>query len=128
MTGIITHKTEMSSVFGPDREDFKPGSVQVVQNNKGQWSNTVSVTTGTGVNATTIAIAGLTTFGKAYFHNLDADNFVNIGVSTSTAAAPELFGKLKATETDSFRLFPGVILRAEADTATVKLKVKVMED
>jgi len=118
----------MSSVNGVDKEQFKPGSVAVVQTAKGQWSNTISVTTGTGASATTIPITGLSTYGLAYFHNLDGDNFISIGPSTTTGTAPYLAVRLKAGETGAMRLEPGVILRASADTAAAKLKVKVLED
>ena len=69
--------------------------------------------------------ADVGTEGYAFFRNLDATNFVQIGVDVSGTFYP--FAKLKAGEAAVLRLATGTIY-AKADTASVDLAAWVLED
>lgn len=71
--------------------------------------------------------AGVTTLGWAWFVNLDAANFVQIGVQTAGPTFTPLI-KLKAGEWGMFRLNPGTTVYALANTAAVDVEFGVLDD
>lgn len=76
-------------------------------------------TIGTAYEALTPA-ADLTTNGWAIFINLDATNYVEIGVEVAAAFYPAV--RLNAGESALFRAAQGVTLYARANTAAVDLE------
>lgn len=64
--------------------------------------------------------------GWAFFRNLDATNYVEIGVDVSTTFYPLV--RLEALEVAQFRVSPSVTLYAKADTASVELEYLVLSD
>lgn len=76
-----------------------------------------------------IIAAGVTTQGLAYFLNLDAANFVTIGVKPAGTYFPLIRLRGGATgkkEAALLRLEPGVAVWALADTASVDLEFGVL--
>jgi len=97
-------------------------SQQYTQNAQGANGEVVSIPT----TATNIDLTNLTTYGWAYFQNLDTTNFVTVGLSVS--AVYYSFLKLKPGEIALLRLEPGITVQAQADTAAVKLNYLVLQD
>jgi hypothetical protein len=84
-----------------------------------------AVTTGDG---TTVNLSGMTNPGWAYFKNLDTTNFVLIGTAGTTGVG--YLARLDAGEECAIRLNPAMtsdILYIKADTASVKVDVRVLE-
>jgi hypothetical protein len=94
---------------------------QITQSVAGKFDRVFDITTSDA--ALTISI---TTLGYARFTNLDATNYVKIGPESGGALIP--FGKLKPGETGVIRLMTGITVRAQADTATCKVRVQVWND
>jgi len=69
--------------------------------------------------------SGVGTAGVAWFRNLDATNFVEIG--TDVSASFEAFAKLKPGEAGMIRLATTAIY-AQADTTAVDLEYIIIED
>jgi len=68
----------------------------------------------------------IATLGIALFRNLDATNYVTIGIVVSATYYP--FARLKPGEAYPLRLEPGVAYYAKAHTASVVLEHAVAED
>lgn len=85
---------------------------------------TVSIPTTAAGTAITID-AAVASKGFAYFENLDATNFVEVGVQVSSTFYPLI--RLNAGEYAAVRLSTGVNLFARADTANVRLSYGVFE-
>ena len=83
---------------------------------------TVTVTTSEAV----LAFTGITTLGYCKIKNLDDTNYVDYGPESGGAMVGCL--RLNAGESAVFRLKPGVTWRAQADTASVKLRVLVFDN
>lgn len=80
-----------------------------------------------GTSEEVITSTDVGTLGWAWFRNLDTSNYVTIGPESGGAMVGML--KLKAGETAGpFRLLPGVVLRGQANGASVKLKKLILED
>lgn len=80
-----------------------------------------------GTSEEVIGTGDIGTLGWVIFRNLDATNYVDIGpesggsmVAMIRAEAGEVAGP--------FRLKPGITLRAQANTAAVKLAMLLLED
>lgn len=112
-------------VNGPFFEMITPPATSIDQTNVGAG----------GIPAQSIATAdtalqglsGLTTNGWAFLQNLDATHYVLWGPDNGSGAIV-VCGKLKPGEWCWVRIAPGVTLRAQANTAAVKLRVFVLED
>ena len=78
-----------------------------------------------GTSYEAVNVADLTNKGFALFTNLDATNFVEVGVEVSAAFYP--FLKLLPGESSVVRLSPSVSLFAKADTAAVNLETYCFE-
>lgn len=73
-------------------------------------------------------LADVSTFGWALFKNLDSTNYVEIGPdSGGTGGSMVSMVKLLAGEFALLPLTPGITLKAQANTAAVKLDVNVLE-
>lgn len=68
--------------------------------------------------------ASVGTEGWAYFHNLDATNYVRVGYD-NTGFVP--FVRLLAGEWAVFPLEPGLTYQAQADTGAVDLEYEIFE-
>ena len=75
---------------------------------------------------TQVITTGVTTLGWAYFCNLDATNFVEIGNYTSSTLYP--FVRLKPGESCVLRLAQGITIYAKADTGAVNLQHAILND
>jgi len=98
-----------------------PTSVQVDQTNAGYKVLTQNI----GTSAETVDTTDLTSEGYCYMKNLDTTNFIKYGPDSTGQVD---FGKLKPGESALMRLFPGLVLKATADTAACDLLVVVLED
>lgn len=83
------------------------------------------VTVGNGAEED-LAIGDISTLGWIKLTNLDATNYVTYG--PKSAGSMVAFGRIKAGETALFRLEPGITLRWQANTASVKVKVTLLEN
>jgi len=99
-----------------------PGRISVDQATLGGYNAVLSI----GTSEEAIALTDVANAGWAYFRNLDEDNFVEIGPTSGGAIVP--FIRLEPGEYAICRLTPAVALRAQADTAAVKLEVSVFSD
>lgn len=101
---------------------FNPGQKQINQDAQGFHGPIVTV----GTTEEVMPTGDITTLGWLVCKNLDAANFVTVGVSTGGAMYP--FQRLEAGESSAFRLEPGIILRWKADTSSVKIQQMLHED
>jgi|688.fasta_scaffold1552243_1 hypothetical protein len=76
-----------------------------------------------GTTEETITTSELSTLGWAYFQNLDATNYVELGFSTGVYGI-----RLEPGEPAVFRLKPAATIYAKANTSACKLQVKIFED
>ena len=124
MAGEIGVTLRVKTVNGSFQADFNPGSQAIDQNAIGSDGGVVSVSTG----GTTRVMDKVTTFGFFTVTNTDASNYVEIGPSTAALSAPHPFERVKPGESHALRLVPGIITRAVANVAAVKLQFTVLED
>ncbi len=108
----------------PFQDMVNPGQVLVDQTNVGQGGYVSSIPTS---DTAVPGLTGLTANGYAVLQNLDETNYVVYGPDNGSGAIVP-FGKLKPGEIAVLRIAPTVVLRAQADTAAVKLLAKVYED
>jgi len=99
---------------------FQPGSVQVDQAAVGAHMPVLSI----GTSEETISLGDVSTAGYVCLRNLDATNYVELGPDSTGMVA---MLKLKAGEVACFRL-TSCTLKAQANTAAVKLQVMIFED
>ena len=122
MAGTITTSLSVSIVNGNFVEDFSLGPAVIAQSAVGGGNpGTVSVTTSEG----DITIS-LSTPGMIVIENLDSTNYVQYGPKSGGAMIP--FAKIKPLQWHKFALDGSVTLRAKANTATVKLRIRAYED
>lgn len=79
-----------------------------------------------GTSEEALVTTDISTLGVIVLQNLDSANFVDVGPESGGTIVPLI--RLKAGESWAFRAKPGVVLRAQADTASVKLLVVVYEN
>ena len=80
-----------------------------------------------GTTHEAITVSGdIATLGVAYFTNLDATNFVDIGRDVAAAFVPLI--RLKPGESCAVRLTPGITPYAKADTAACDLEWQILND
>lgn len=103
---------------------FNPGQIQSEQAGTGVFAQTVSV----GTTAETLTFADITTPLLVVLWNLDATNFVEIGVDDT--GTQKIFGKLRPSASFPAILpwSPGKLLSLKADTATCKVYVCCYEE
>jgi hypothetical protein len=106
------------------RDAFAPLPMSLTQTNVGVAGGVQSIP----ITDTLVAgLTGLTANGYAVLQNLDTTHYVLWGPDNGSGAMVVL-GKLKPGECAVVRIAPTVVLRAQADTAAVKLLVRVWED
>ena len=97
-------------------------SAQFTQDGRAGDNGVHTITTTEAV----VPLPKITTPGWVFFHNLDQDNYVTVGPESAGAMVP--FLKIQPREFGAFRLDPSVVLRAQANTASVPLQLDVQED
>jgi hypothetical protein len=107
---------------GTFRDTFVPGPIAVTQSAIGRGGYVQSI----GTSEEVIDFGDVVTNGYAILRNLDTTNYVDYGPESSGALV--LMGRLKAGEVAILRVSPGVVMRAIAHTAAVKLDVRLYED
>ena len=78
-----------------------------------------------GTSEETVTVGDVGTLGYAYFRNLDATNYVDIGPDSTGIVG---FIRLEPGDFCILRLKPGITIKAQADTASVKLDKVIFED
>jgi len=73
-----------------------------------------------------LTVGDVGTLGWAWFRNLDATNFVQIGVDVAATFYPLV--RLNAGEAGCFRLAHGITAYAQADTGAVVLEKLIMDN
>lgn len=73
-----------------------------------------------------LSFGDVVTPGFAFFRNLDDANFVTIGPVAAGAMVPMI--ELQPGQWGYLPLSPGVVLRAQADTAAIKMLMLITED
>lgn len=122
MADELKYTLNVTHVNGDLKVSYASGQVGVDQTTKGAYQNVQVVGTSEEVIATG---ADLTAFGYCLLVNLDATNYVEFG--PESAGAMVAIGKLKAGEHAWLRLKPGITLRAQANTANVRLLVTILD-
>jgi hypothetical protein len=122
MAGTINLSLACSIVNSKFLDDANINNVAVVQNTIGGGNpGTLTITT----SEADITL-GLTTPGYVIIQNLDDTNYFEYG--PKSAGAMVVFGKLKPGEFAVLRFGASVTLRAKANTASVKARVRAYED
>lgn len=113
----------LSSKFtnGSLKDTIESSTLNVTQATQGFHGPMVSV----GTSEEDFDDGDVATLGWIYLKNLDSANYVQWG--PKSAGAMVAIGRLKAGEWAFFRLEPGVTLRWVANTAAVKVQVKLYE-
>jgi hypothetical protein len=106
---------------GTVENDFQPASVSVDQTNARFSDRIVDV----GTTAETISFGDLTSAGLVCFQNTDSTNYVTVGPDSGGLVA---MIKINAGEVAVFRVDPSATIKAQADTASVKLRVDAYDN
>ena len=122
MASEITLNVSLRVANGLMEEQFGPVQDQIDQSAIGVDGGVREI----GTTEETISLTDVSTPGYAIFRNLDSTNFVTIGPDSGGSMVD--FLKLKPGEIAVLRLAPDVSIKAKADTAAVKLLVRVYAD
>ena len=79
-----------------------------------------------GTTHEALVVTDIATLGWAFIQNLDATNFVQIGVDVAATFYPVM--RLKPGEATVVRLEPTATIYLEADTAACLVDIRVLED
>lgn len=115
LTGRVTYAN------GSAKATMDFGTRYVSQTTQGMAAGIQSV----GTTAEAIGVTDISTKGLMVCRNLDATNYVEIGMDSTGTFVPTI--KLKAGEDATFRVASGT-LQAKANTAAVKLQYWLFED
>lgn len=116
----ITVSTTLTNGYFKDTN--QPGTISVTQAAIGAHMPVVSV----GTAEEDLTTGDISTLGWVYLRNMDTTNYVTLGPKSGGAMVA--FGRLKAGEVAVLRLEPGITLRWQANTAAVKVLVKLYEN
>lgn len=122
MANEITITLSASVANAYFKSSFQPGSIQLNQTAIGGHMPIVSV----GTSEEALTFGDISTLGYMALRNLDTTNYVDIGPESGGAMVPMV--RLKAGNVAIMRLKPGITVRAQANTAAVKLQVWALED
>jgi hypothetical protein len=122
MANEIQPTFSLSVTNGTFKDAVASETLLISQALAGKWDTVISIPT----SDTALSPANITTMGWLYLKNLDATNFLSYG-PTSGGAIVKL-GRIKPGEHAWLRLEPGITLRMQADTAAVKVQVKLYND
>lgn len=103
-------------------DQYNPGVIQITQSAVGCGGYVQAI----GTSEEVVSFGDITTNGWCRIRNLDTTNYVVYGPEATGAMVT--FGKLEPGELAWFRVAPTVVMRAQADTADVKLEVRIYED
>lgn len=123
MANEITKSVSIRVSNGAFVESFAPATDRIDQSAIGMEAGVQTIGTSEEVVTVTSDVA---TLGVAAFQNLDATNYVEIGPESGGAMVG--FIRLEAGESATMRLKPGITIRAQANTAAVKLKKWILND
>ena len=98
------------------------GQILADQNNPGRGGHVQSIGSGAEED---IDVGDVSTLGWALLRNIDPTNYVTWGPKTGGVMVP--VGRIRPGKVALWELEPGIILRAQADTAAVKLDVRIYE-
>lgn len=127
MANEINLATSARVVNGNFSYDFKPGALNLDQNNPGRGGHVQKI----GTSEEVVDIGDVSIEGYAFLRNLDSTNWIEYGPdSTGGGGSMVVFGKLKPGEVAVWRIGASVVveIKAKADTAEVLLDVTVLED
>lgn len=119
MANEITLTISGTLTNGNLKDQFQPGAVQITQAVARIHSSVVNAAT----TAEALVLGDITDVGYAFFRNLDATNFVHIGVGTTGGIAPMV--KLLAGQMCTMPLTTSSTFMVEADTSPVELLMKL---
>jgi hypothetical protein len=123
MANEIKLTVQMQYESGSLKEDFVPGTVQISQSAQGAHCPTVIVNSSAEEDLT---FGDIATEGLVVGRNLDSTNYVTIGPSTGGAMYP--FIRVNPGEPFCFRLDPSATWRWQANSANVKVQIKMLEN
>jgi hypothetical protein len=121
MANEISLNVSLTLTNGYQKESISPGQILITQAAIGRAGGIFSI----GTSEEDLTLPDISTLGYAYFRNLDTTNFVDFGPKSGGSMVA--FCRLKAGEVGCLRLTPGITIRCKADTAAVKLDVRVLE-
>ena len=104
--------------------DKASDNLSLTQATLGESAGVMSVPTTAG--GTVLPVGGVSTNGYAFFKNLDATNYVQIGIKVTGTFYAVL--KLKPNESGVIRIDPSAALYCLANTAAVNLQYKLFQD
>lgn len=122
MADEISYNSLITLTNGELTDSYKFSKNLVTQTASGLFKNVWTV----GTTEETLTVSDISTLGIVYLINLDATNYVQIGVSTGV-----YFCRLKPSASDipaCFRLEPGVTIYGKANTSPVKVLVGIYEN
>jgi hypothetical protein len=106
---------------GNFKDNWQGGQIDITQNNPGRGGYVQVI----GTSEETIVFGDVTTEGILFMVNLDNTNFIEWGPDSTGMVR---CGKIMPGKPAWFRVFPGVVLKAKADTASCKLDARLYED
>lgn len=121
MAQTLSLTVSATAEFGNFKDSFTPGAVTIALANQGAASGIVDV--GTSEEDLSIGDVGASTQGYLILRNLDSSNYVTYGPKSGGAMV--VFGRIKPGEIAVLRLEPSVVVRWQANTAAVKVQVKL---
>lgn len=121
MANEITYQIALRCSKGYEQEQATPSSLQADKATIGAMAETQIVPT----SDTVVDLGDLVAARWCYLRNLDTTNYIDVGPTVAGAIAPMV--RLKAGEACLFPLSASVVLRAQANTASVKLKKLILE-
>lgn len=119
MANEIQLITELTLENGNVELDFRPETVQIDQASA-RYINRVD---DIGTSEETLSFGDITTKGLVAFKNLDSTNYVSWGFTTGN-----LHARLNAGETAVFRMDNAGSIIMQANTATCKVQVVLLEN
>lgn len=122
MAGTIRPTFSATIINGSFRDSIIESGVVVAQAEIGKGGSIQII----GTSEEVIVFGDVATNGYLYLHNTDPTNYVTYGPENGGVMV--VMGKLKFGEFAWLRVAPTVIMRAKADTADVKLDVRLYED
>ena len=124
MANEIAITTKMVVANGSLKYRDEPGVKYVTQATAIVYDEVLTRTT----SDATLSIGSMSSanYGYARFTNLDATNYIDIGPTSGGAIVP--FIRLKAGESSGWmRLTPSITIRTQANSASVQVRVQVLQ-
>lgn len=122
MSNEITSTMRITVANGEFSETIDDGTHQYDQAAVGAGGQVFSI----GTSEEALTFTDVSTLGLCYMKNLDTANYVTYGPTSGGAMVA--FGRIKAGERAWLRLEPGITFRGQANTAAVKLFIRVYEN